>query len=397
MTERTQRAERSLEVLRFLLIAWAASIPLSIAAAQIFAYPAALLTLYRWILTRDRSALHSPVFMAAVLFSAAALLAAALGPRPSVGLWKTRRLIVFLPLLLAVAQSRDPLKPGAFERRLGLAFLVGCALLALHDVVRIPLGAFHGEWIFGLGNMRDPQFYMTGLFLLFATGSPSRTRRDRWLIFMVLLLLTAGLLLHFKRGVWFSFAATLPLLCLVCRRWKPLILFLAAVALALLIPATRDRLLQAKSEFSRNRGGRMTLWTEVAPSLIRQYPMGMGMSVATNSDFRGVNRRVETKLNHLHNNALQVLLETGWIGLACWLTWMTLVFKTLIGCLRIHPDRASPTGQVALALLGAFTGLMLNGLVEFNFGDSEIFMLLFLLIGAAESLRPQAAARKTVA
>jgi O-antigen ligase len=112
----------------------------------------------------------------------------------------------------------------------------------------------------------------------------------------------------------------------------------------------------------------------------------MGTAAPTNDDFRRVSKRVELKLNHLHNNPLQVLLETGWLGLTAWLIWIATVFRLMLRNLTAAGQAAWPRAA-ALAILGSFLGLMLNGLVEYNFGDSEILMLLCLLMGAAEALR----------
>lgn len=368
------------------LAGWAFSIPISIAAAQIFLYPTCLLALAYWIRTRDRSPLKSPIFLPAVFFLLAAILASALGDRPGYSLWKTRRLAVLLPVLFAVgtiARSRGGLST-AF--RLGACFLAGATLHALYDAVRIPVSAARGEWLYGLGTMRDPQFYMVAL-LMIAAGWPVRMApRTRWLLLAAAGACAAAFLLHYKRGSWFAFAATYPVLCLIRRRFRPLLVLALLAGLALALPQTRARLELIRTEFSTKKGGRWTLWTRVAPVLIRDHPMGMGVAAATNEDFRRVHRRVEPKLNHLHNNPLQVLLETGWIGLAAWLAWMVAVFRLMIRNLRRTAGDA-PALAAALALLASFLGLMLNGLVEYNFGDSEILMLFVLIMGLADALR----------
>jgi len=69
---------------------------------------------------------------------------------------------------------------------------------------------------------------------------------------------------------------------------------------------------------------------------------------------------------------LQVQAELGVLGPLVWVPWMAMVF---IGMWRA---RGSPAGR--LVLLG-FLALFMNGMMEYNFGDSEPFMLFCLLMG----------------
>ena len=68
----------------------------------------------------------------------------------------------------------------------------------------------------------------------------------------------------------------------------------------------------------------------------------------------------------------------GPAGLAAWLGWMAVTVWMLYRSSRGPPGEAS---RMALGALGAFVALMLNGVVEYNFGDSEVLMLLCLLMG----------------
>ena len=381
LTDRLQKA------LSFCLLGWAFTLPISIAATQFFAYPASILALILWIRTRDKSLLQSPLFFPALLFLLAAILASSFGVRPGYSLWRTRRLALFLPLIFAVTTVSRRHSSGPFVLRIGAFFLTGCTLRAIYDAIRIPAGALRGEWIYGLGTMRDPQFYMVALFIAFAAWRLPLSRKKRIALLTAAVFCGVSFILHFKRGVWFSFAATLPLLALAARRVRPLLWLAVLAGLALALPQTRGRLQSLQTEFSVRKGGRWTLWTEVAPVLIRQHPMGMGISAVTNEDFRRVSKQMEPKLNHLHNNVLQVLLETGWIGLTAWLVWMTAVLRLMVRNVRGFSKEKVLPRMMAIAILSSFLGLMLNGLVEYNFGDSEIFMLLCLAMGASDALR----------
>jgi O-antigen ligase len=158
------------------------------------------------------------------------------------------------------------------------------------------------------------------------------------------------------------------------------LLLLVAIGAAFLPPVqTRLRLIQ--EEFQIRTGGRYALWSTVAPALLREYPLGMGWRSVTHEDLLKHGVPVQKKLNHLHNNVLQVRLETGWLGLAAWLAWMGAVFVWLARGYRRACAEHSPWAGPALGVLTGFTALHFNGLVENNFGDGEVFMLMNLLMG----------------
>ena len=92
---------------------------------------------------------------------------------------------------------------------------------------------------------------------------------------------------------------------------------------------------------------------------------------------------IQPKLNHLHNNDLQLRLELGWAGVAAWLAWMLTGLGVMWLTFRRAVRHATPDAGLAYGLLGGFLALQLNGLVEYNFGDAEIFMLFNLLLGLA--------------
>lgn len=83
---------------------------------------------------------------------------------------------------------------------------------------------------------------------------------------------------------------------------------------------------------------------------------------------------------HLHNNVLQIAAERGLPCLAWWLWWMAAAMGDALREAR----RRAWTGVGAFALLVA---VMTAGLFEYNFGDSEILMLLLIVCALPYALR----------
>jgi O-antigen ligase len=87
---------------------------------------------------------------------------------------------------------------------------------------------------------------------------------------------------------------------------------------------------------------------------------------------------------HLHDNAIQIAAERGLFGLAFWV-WM--VFAAMRDALRAERRGARGERWVSVGALAVWTAVMAAGLFEYNFGDSEILMVLLLVAAAPYSLR----------
>ena len=65
---------------------------------------------------------------------------------------------------------------------------------------------------------------------------------------------------------------------------------------------------------------------------------------------------------------------------------MALALYIFVRIATITQAEGSPLAGIALGSLAAFCGVMLNGVVEYNFGDSEILMLLCALMGISSAI-----------
>jgi O-antigen ligase len=356
----------------------------SIAVAEALAYLAIALWLCSSVATRRTGLWRSPFVVPVALFAVAALLSSAFGLRPAHSLLKCHRLVLVLLIFVvedAFRPERGAGRPGV-ERMAG-AFVLGASCLGAFDAVRVLVETRLGVALYDTGNMRDPQFYMVSLCFLSAGLAGLVAARRKLLGAGAIVLNAVGLVLHFKRGVWISFALVATGLAAALRKYR-IVLALALSSLVLLAaPPVRHRMRQLGREWSEAQGGRYVLWTRVAPAVLKAHPMGVGVRALRHEDLLRRSPRVQAGLDHLHNNLLQVAVETGWLGLVAWLYWMGTVFWVYM-----RAGRGTGTPEwLRLGGLAGFSGLMLNGLVEYNFGDSEILILLCLLMGMGEVLR----------
>ena len=127
------------------------------------------------------------------------------------------------------------------------------------------------------------------------------------------------------------------------------------------------------------------MWTDVAPTLIRQHPWGVGYRSLTNEMMHDINWHIEKNRDHLHSNIFQILVATGWLGLCLYLAWMGWSVGDAVVFVR-GAGQGRDAGN-AIALLLALTGLLANGLVEYNFGDAELVLVYGFLMGGSAAAR----------
>jgi O-antigen ligase len=210
-------------------------------------------------------------------------------------------------------------------------------------------------------------------------GDGTRVWRGRIPLWPLLIgLLAAAEILVMKRGSWFSTGLVLIALggrrLLRWRRLLPVIFLLALLAVG--VAPVRQRLADLRTEFTTGSGGRLAMWTEVAPVLLKAHPWGIGFRAMTSERMREIAPRIERDRDHLHSNFVEMAVSLGWAGLALYLVWMAFLMRDALAA------DAAPR-----PLFWMILALFLNGVVEYNFADAEIVILLGLLGGLAAAGR----------
>jgi len=236
---------------------------------------------------------------------------------------------------------------------------------------------------------------------------PPVRRFTGWVMAAVL---TAALVINFKRGSWAAAALVTAALLALSGRWKRIAILAAAAVALTALPPVQQRLMALRDELTLGHGGRLVMWTRIAPTLIRENPFGIGFRAMDEALMQEtasrLDVRVEEKRNHLHSNILQVIVSTGWAGLAVYLIWMgRALYLGIRPSIRHRPrgrERSRQQhnlpytrkegGQPREPLLSLTLGMMLlvlvlNGLVEYNFADGELVLIYGILLGMLERQR----------
>jgi len=114
----------------------------------------------------------------------------------------------------------------------------------------------------------------------------------------------------------------------------------------------------------------------------RHLLIGVGM-VSIKAHWRawGLFDNGRLPMGHMHSDYLQIALERGVPSLIVWLILMGMYARMLWRLRRqLSKDDWIERG-VVLGALGGLIGIMLSGFVHYNWGDSEVVMIFYLIMG----------------
>jgi O-antigen ligase len=370
MTEPAAAGDRLERFAYLSLLAFAAALQVSIAAADILLTIAGLLWLA--LLIRNHERVEVPrMFWPLAAYAGATLIAAVFSVDPHTSLIDCKQLVLFLivPVAFRLLRGRRSMvaidvivSVGALSATVGI---VQYLILNFDNLGKRPEGV--------LGH------YMTysGLLMLVACAAVARimfTRQNRVWSALVLPALLLALVFTFTRSAWVGASVGIGLLFLL-RDFRLIALlpvafgvFLAAAPVSLTArlystfsltdPSNVDRVAMMKSGIRIIKDDPLT---GVGPDMVIQvYP-----------HYR--DKTAVNQLNpHLHNVPLQIAAERGLPALAVWI-WFIVTL-----CVDFFRRRRGANPSLSNGGLAAIVAMLAAGLFEYNFGDSE-FLMLFLV------------------
>ncbi|MEK6279728.1 MAG: O-antigen ligase family protein [Acidobacteriota bacterium] len=224
-----------------------------------------------------------------------------------------------------------------------------------------------------------------GLFV----SVPNKRSWAAALLLVALVGLSFALLMTVTRAVWFGcLVSSMIILALTVRRRTLVIVGALAIPLAF----AGLYLLQQKRNvgFFDSRDAsttwRETVWRGGFNLLIskpRHLLLGIGMdSIKAHWREWGLFDGGRIPMGHMHSNFLQIALERGLPALILWLTLLFVYARTLWRSLR---STASTPGWmergILVGALGGLSGFFISGIVHYNWGDSEVVMVLYFIMG----------------
>ena len=204
---------------------------------------------------------------------------------------------------------------------------------------------------------------------------------------------TWALLVSRTRSAWLGAVAGLVLVAVL--RAPKLLWLVGAGVLAVLVArpgAVADRLTVTDA----SSVDRYYMW-QAGLDMILERPVfgqGPGMIVEIYPSYRWP-QAPNPRAPHLHDNALQIAAERGLPCLVWWLWWVVRALADSLREFRRLRSEGSASPWPAAASLAVLSALLVAGLFEYNYGDSEVAMFMLMSLSLAYALRRSHAAAAT--
>ena len=215
-------------------------------------------------------------------------------------------------------------------------------------------------------------------------------KRSKWslILLVVLLAISGALLLTVVRASWLSFLISGALIAVLGLRWRTLIV-IGACALPLVLAGSfilhQKRNVGFFDSHDDSIRWRQTVQREGLHLLVsnpRHLLVGVGMdSIKAHWRAWGLFDNGRLPMGHMHSDYLQIALERGVPTLLAWLILMALYARMLWRSQRQLTKENWIERGIALGALGGLVGFMISGVVHYNWGDSEVVMILYLIMG----------------
>ncbi len=364
-----------------LLLCFVFSITFSIAITHILLGSIVILYLYRKI-RYDRVFPRFGLLLPAAAFSYLTLLSVVFSIHPSLSLIHAKNLTLFiiLPVFFDSVRDLDDVRviygtlifAGIISAAYGLFQFFGSDT----GLSSIRIKGFLSHWMTFSGLLMMLNVLLLS-HLLFSPKLPL------W-FYLAFGILSLGLLLSLTRNAWIGFLAAACVL-LPMRRVRfiflvPVGVFIVFVVSPLVFPSfVAERLTSVFNPNETSNRDRIQM-LHSGWKIIQDYPLtGVGgdMIEVVYPQYREPDSPFRNN-PHLHNNFVQLAAENGVLALFAWL-W--LLIKVVVDLVHWKRNVKSPEEKLMIhGTIGIVVSVVVAGLFEYNFGDSEIRMLFLTLI-----------------
>jgi len=339
------------------------------------------------------------------VFAIGSLAAAAFAPDAARALYDGKKLLNLLAIFFFAAVLRSA---AGYARALGAA----CALMSLEAILGLVQYARVQDRIaFRSQGTLSHHMTFSGLLLLsIAFCLPLLTfskRRIDLLTWAYCLLALTALLATLTRSAWLGLAAA----AIVVVAFKnPRGLWALPVLFALLfftVPEFRDRtrsMFDTHGDYSNVQ--RLSMYPTGLRMVAAHPLLGLGGRRAVREQYPAYEGTPPTpppavpggppqepyeRPDHLHNDPLQIAAEAGIPVLLAWIAGLSVFAWEALRALPrrrdVHDAGMRLHRNILLGSISTVTAFLTMGMLEYNFGDSEVTVLLFLALSVPLALR----------
>lgn len=242
----------------------------------------------------------------------------------------------------------------------GIVTILGLVLIGFRDPAHVPLPLFVTAFVMICAAVATA--------IRTARKLPARQALLGYLLAIHIPLMLAALLVNLKRGPWLGVLVGTSVLCFLLARKLLAVVLAASVMIACGLAPVRERLLESYDHFVIS-GGRSTIW-RIGAELASEYPLGIGYH--NSGILRKFAPEIPPELKHFHNNILNIAAENGWLTAALFGWFLFAVLRASFSNLR---------NPFHVAIGCAFVSWQVAGIVEYNFGDSEVMIIIWIVLG----------------
>lgn len=330
-----------------------------------------------WVidLVQSKRPLTTPAFFRPLaVYGALTLLSAAFSGNPLASFIDSKQLVLFLLVPVVAHFARG----DRATRVLDVVIALGSAG-ALVGILQYFIGGRNSLEARPMGPLTHWMTY-SGVLMLVTGAALARLLyfKKEWIWPAIAVpSLVAALVLSLTRNAYLGILAAVVVLMAV-RNWKLLLVLpVAAVILVLAAPGAVLSRINSIGDISDPATRDRVAMLQMGVAMVQDHPLtGVGPEMVQRvyKDYR-VPMAVNETNPHLHNVPMQIAAERGLPALAVWLWFVVVAGRDLWKQLRDGPAKA-----IAGAGLAALVAMLVAGLFEYNFGDSEFLMLFLGLI-----------------
>ncbi len=361
------------------LFGFVVSSPFSISLAQICVFTA----MAAWLASMGRETPllteKFPLWRPWLLFALLTLASAFHSPATIQSLIKAKELtqiVIFYLALNLIEDDREALW-------LVKALFVAAAAAALYPLVvslQTPLSLSNRMAGFFSNPMTlGGYFLVVGTLVLSYVFVPGPKRGRAW-AYVPTLLIVAALMTTLSRHAWVGLIVGAVAIAMAGKSRKVGLFMALVVALALFVMphVIRERMKDIGNPAERTAVIRFDLWKSGFHMWMDKKLLGVGPGqVKSHYGHYASPGAANKSRGHLHNNVVHLAAERGLLALGAWI-WAWIGYFVLV-IRRVRDTRDAPFGTRFRMVggLAVAAGFLSAGMFEYNFGDSEVVMLMF--------------------
>ncbi|MED5580163.1 MAG: O-antigen ligase family protein [Nitrospinota bacterium] len=385
------------------LMAYLFFAPFSISISQIFIFSGII----SWFISFNRevkvTSLRFPCSLPIILFVVFTLSSAFTSKEPFESIISSRDIFQFLIFYFII---------NTINTQKEIPFLLNILLLSTSIVSLYVLTSTFLDPI-SLANRKSGFFsiYMTlGGFLVIVMSITitylisNVSKGYRLWIFSALILMSVSILATLSRNAWVGLFISLILILLITRNRTLLIAFIGMLLVLLLIsPDSVMKRIKSIGNFQDPTMIERTIMWKSAFKMILSNPfLGFGPGLVKKNYYKNIyvdpnlptvigsdgikvnvlpdGVEIKKYRGHLHNNFLHLGVERGLPAMFSWLLlWVVFFFRATRNYLQ-KKESSLILSLSAIAGIVSLSGFLSSGMFEYNFGDSEVSMLMFFAL-----------------